>query len=383
MDQEESSLREQIYSFLDRAEQGEEAFNRLALNVFAFQWERNSVFRDLCLRLGVSPKDVSDWKQIPPLPTRAFRVLDVSCFPVGNAERVFLSSGTSGGPRQRSRHFVFDLSLYHQSVLRWFVPHLLPENQPIPIAVLFPSPVQLPHSSLAEMFSVIVHHFARNRDSHPWFVGDGRLLVPELMGWLRQAQKEEQPVLLLGTTIGFAHFLSDCDRLNVQFHLPPESRLMDTGGSKGLRRSYPLKEMRSRYERVLGIRADHCINEYGMAELFSQFYDGSVGSPYLAKAVRVDDGLSDRVHRGPPWTRSRVVDPVTLQEVPLGQVGVLSHYDLANWQTAFAVLTEDVAIRAEDGFILIGRADGAEVRGCSLILEDLSSLLYREATGDP
>jgi hypothetical protein len=41
--------------------------------------------------------------------------------------------------------------------------------------------------------------------------------------------------------------------------------------------------------------------------------------------------------------------------------------DLANVWSVAAIQTEDLGIRREDGFELIGRAEKAEPRGCSLM----------------
>ena len=103
-----------------------------------------------------------------------------------------------------------------------------------------------------------------------------------------------------------------------------------------------------------------------MTELCSQFYEPSLGSGAHSRT-----GDDARVYRGPPWTRTRVLDPETLSSVPRGEPGLLAHWDLANAWTVCAVVTEDLGILAEDGFRLLGRAEGAELRGCSLRAEEL------------
>ena len=52
---------------------------------------------------------------------------------------------------------------------------------------------------------------------------------------------------------------------------------------------------------------------------------------------------------------------------------MLCHYDLANAGSVMAVLTEDLGIAFDDGFRVLGRARGAEPRGCSLAMDDLLS----------
>jgi hypothetical protein len=53
---------------------------------------------------------------------------------------------------------------------------------------------------------------------------------------------------------------------------------------------------------------------YGMTELSSQFYDAG-------------NAVTPAVKRAPHWVRSRVVDPMTGREMPVGERGVLVHCD--------------------------------------------------------
>ena len=46
------------------------------------------------------------------------------------------------------------------------------------------------------------------------------------------------------------------------------------------------------------------------------------------------------------------------------------HTDLANYNSVTTLLTEDVGVATDDGFILLGRAQGAQAKGCSLAVED-------------
>jgi hypothetical protein len=64
-----------------------------------------------------------------------------------------------------------------------------------------------------------------------------------------------------------------------------------------------------------------------------------------------------------------VIDPATGDDVPDGAPGLLRVYDLANLHSVMAIQTDDIGIRSDDGsgrFQLLGRAAGAEPRGCSL-----------------
>ena len=160
---------------------------------------------------------------------------------------------------------------------------------------------------------------------------------------------------LLGTTVGFAAWSAWLERRDERFVLPGGSRLMDTGGVKGqsaLERDAVMHPMISR----LGLEEHDLVNEFGMTELLSQCYA---------------NGLGVLDHEGPPWLRTRVLDPVTLAERAEGEEGILCHTDLANAGSVLAVLTEDRG-RAEGGSMTwLGRTPGSPPRGCSLATAEL------------
>src|SRR5258705_12162374 len=87
-----------------------------------------------------------------------------------------------------------------------------------------------------------------------------------------------------------------------------------------------------------------------------------------------------------PWVRTEIVDPRRLgpdgpEPLDDGAPGVLRHLDLANVERPIMVQSEDVGryVSADAdgppkrGFEILGRAKGAEPRGCSLSAEDLAS----------
>ena len=90
-----------------------------------------------------------------------------------------------------------------------------------------------------------------------------------------------------------------------------------------------------------------------MCEMSSQFYG---------------KGLSTRLE-GPTWVRTLVIDPATGHETLHGQDGLLRHFDLANVDSVMAIQTEDVGRAEDQGFTLLGRAPGADVKGCSISAE--------------
>ncbi|MCI0484436.1 MAG: hypothetical protein L0Y78_07625 [candidate division NC10 bacterium] len=337
----------------------DKAFEGLALEVFAFQYQRNPAYRRFCDRRGVTPDTIVRWDDIPALPTAAFKFLDPTCAP---PEHVFLTSGTSQGGDRRGQHGFPWLDVYHASLLKSFAAYLLPDGLRPRMLILAPSPDLSPTSSLSHMLGVVRETYGGEGSAH--FVGETGMDLTRLIRALREAESRQDRVCLLGSSFAFVHFLDVCLQKGWTFQLPEGSRLMDTGGFKGRSRELSRDELLRLYEKILGIPEVLCINEYGMTEMGSQFYDNPLKNRWLGHS-----GV--RFKEVPPWVRTRILDPTTLEEVPDGQVGLLTHYDLANCGSVLAIETEDLGYRVAEGFEVIGRVPGAEARGCSLTAEEL------------
>ena len=86
------------------------------------------------------------------------------------------------------------------------------------------------------------------------------------------------------------------------------------------------------------------------------------------KASSIENQASnEQFFQFPPWTRVQIISPETGREVSEGETGLIRIFDLANVYSALAIQTEDLAIRRGTGFELVGRAEKAEQRGCSLM----------------
>lgn len=340
-------------------EPGQAEFGRLALEVFAFQYERNATYQRFCDRRGIAPDKISSWKEVPAVPTSAFKLLDLSC---ATPQQVFLTSGTSQGAAQRGRHGFPWLEVYDTSLLTNFAAHLLPDGMRPRMLILAPSPDFLPNSSLSHMLHEV--RKAYGAEGSAYFVNATGMDTPGLLQALREVEVQQEPVCLLGTSFGFLHFLDTCLADGWSFRLPEGSRLMDTGGFKGRSREISREELLQLYQKVFAIPEALCVNEYGMTEMGSQFYDNTLRDHVLGRS-------RSRFKTVPHWVRTRILDPVTLEELGEGEIGLLTHYDLANCGAVMAVETEDLGCRVEEGFEIVGRAPAAEARGCSLTVEEL------------
>jgi hypothetical protein len=339
----------------------DEQFNALALRLFAYQYSANLPYQQYCRRRGHTPDSVQHWQHIPAVPIGAFKELTLSCIPASHAEAVWMSSGTTS-PEKRSKNYQARLAIYNASMLPNFAAHVLPDGARLPILVLNPPRTVLPNSSLAHYLHLVLETFGSPGSA---FMLDAQgLNMAKLTTVLHQAESDRQPVCLLGTSFAFVHVLDALAAHQQTFTLPAGSRIMDTGGFKGQSRELTQDELYGLFTQYFGVPATHCVNMYGLSELSSQFLDNTLR---LTQQGQQGPLAKDN----PPWTRTLVVDPETLASVPRGQRGLLLHYDLANRTSVQAVLTEDIGWQVEGGFVLLGRAQGSEVRGCSMAIDEM------------
>ncbi|HEX6039964.1 hypothetical protein [Longimicrobium sp.] len=357
----------------------DDAFDRLARAVFAHQFACNRPYRLFCERRGASPDTVARWTDVPAVPTDAFKAAALVCgdpteiesaaraAEVHRSAAVFRTSGTTLGAEQRGTHYVPDLALYDAALRAGFRAQLLPENERMRMISLVPPPSAVPDSSLSHMAGAVLADFGTAESG--WYVSpDGGIDHAGLADALRAAESADAPVCILGTAFALVHWLDTLADAGTRFRLPPGSRLMDTGGFKGRSREVTREELYGAVEDRLGIPHAWCVNEYGMTEMSSQFYDGAAGAASAPAA---------RLHAGPPWVRTQTTDPETLRPLPHGEVGVLRHLDLANLDSVMAIQTADLGVTSPEGFRVLGRARGAEARGCSLAMDDLLTAIRR------
>lgn len=343
----------------------EAAFNELTLEVFRYQVRAVPVYGRFVANRGIDPALVTDWRDVPAVPTRAFRRIPLVAGDPDGAEAVFRTSGTTGDEGIRGTHRVLDLGLYRASLLPMARRHLHPDGGPLRVAALTPPPTERPDSSLAWMAGVFVEEW--DAGDGGWFVGpEWELEWERLKRALEEAAGSKQPLLLVGTAFAFVHVLDRAREEGWRTELPAGSRLMETGGFKGRSREVPRATLYAGLEGLLSLPMGRMVNEYGMTELLSQWYE-----PVLDG--RTGPGLEGRFLVGPPWLRTRILDPDRLTPVEPGTPGLLQHLDLANLYSVSAVLTEDLGVAVGEGFRVLGRREGAVPRGCSLSMAELLS----------
>jgi len=177
------------------------------------------------------------WREIPAVPTGAFKELPLRCFPPERALHVFRTSGTSLARRGELQ--LDTLALYEASLRASFERGVLPDladGERLPMLVLAPSPAELPDSSLSHMFGVMLER--RGAPGSDFFLRQGELAVDALLDALVQVVTAPK-LLLCGTAFAFVHFLEALEQRGLRLGLPPGTRVLETGGMKGRARELP------------------------------------------------------------------------------------------------------------------------------------------------
>lgn len=353
-------------------------FNDLAVALFRLQFPGNAPYRRWCEAQGVTAEAVTQWRQIPAVPTAAFKEWDLTCLAPAERTRVFHSSGTTTQQPSRHFHHADSLALYEASLWPWLKRHLPLTATKARFLSLTPNTEQAPHSSLVHMFDFArqkmgasVNGFVGQTDADgTWWLDFDRafaLLGGSTTACAVKGNTDSRPWLVLGTAFSFVQLLDELERRDCRLCLPNGSFVLETGGYKGRSRVLPKASLYQLIAERLGVPETNIICEYGMSELSSQAYDlmgrpGAVGASLDAR-----ESSRRRVFQFPPWARVRVISPETGREVDEGEIGLLQIFDLANVFSVLAVQPEDLAVRRSSGFELIGRAVAAEPRGCSLM----------------
>ncbi len=334
-------------------------FARLALDAFAYQFGQLPAYRSMCERLGKTPATVAAWCDVPMIPATAFASLELATDP---PQEIFRSSGTLGADTESGRsvhHHPFP-DLYRAAIDASFPRFCLPGGGRPSMLALVPPRAVAPDSSLGFMVEHLLQRFGGPGSDYAF--GARGVEGAKARSWFGARQREGRPVMLLATSFALADLLDFLGRIDLKFRLPAGSVVFETGGFKGRARELSREELHRRLEEQLFIGAESIVGEYGMTELTSQGYTATLS------------GGDPELFVPPQWMKVRVLDPVTLAELPPGATGLLAFFDLANVGSALHLLTEDLGSLEGDGFRLAGRAAEADLRGCSLLAEELGSV---------
>ncbi|MFW5687518.1 MAG: acyl transferase [Bacteroidota bacterium] len=310
-------------------------FNRLALEIFHFQYQNNEVYRHFCRALHADPEDVTHYSLIPFLPIEFFKTHKV----ISGSEvpsLVFSSSGTTG--MQTSRHYVKNPELYRKSFVKAFR-IFFGNPQDYHILALLPGYLERKDSSLVYMAQELI------RLSNSSWSGFYLDQVRQLQETVHHLAADARKVLLLGVSFALLDMAGEYPVSH------PRLTIMETGGMKGRRKEMVRQKLHDILKKAFHV--EHICSEYGMTELLSQAYS-----------------TGDGTFSTPPWMKVMIRethDP--LSYCAPGVSGGINIIDLANIHSCSFIATQDLGKVFDNGtFAVTGRFDSSDTRGCNLMV---------------
>lgn len=310
-------------------------FEKIALKVFRFQYDNNSVYREFCQFLNVEKQQVKSLQQIPFLPIQFFKSHEV----LSSTEKIqetFTSSGTTG--MSTSRHFVTDTTLYEESYRKGFS-QFYGNIENYAVLALLPSYLEREGSSLIYMVNDLIQ--LSNHPESGFYLNNYDDLIQKLL----QLDEAGENIILIGVTYALLDLIE-----KQQFHLK-NTIIMETGGMKGKRKEMIREELHELLCKGFGVNAIH--SEYGMTELLSQAYS-----------------LGNGIFECPNWMQVLIRDTEdALSYVENGKTGGINVIDLANINSCSFIATQDLGKKQpNNSFEVLGRFDNSDIRGCNLMV---------------
>jgi len=319
-------------------------FEKLALELFRFQYQNNEVYQQYVNALQVDMDSIQSLSQVPFLPIRFFKYHAVKTTAFDTAI-VFESSGTTGSIN--SRHFVKDIELYKESFTKGFELFYGPVKDWCIIGLL-PSYLERRNSSLVYMVNELIQKSGHT--SSGFYLNE----LDQLFNLLTDLEKKRQKTLLIGVTFGLLDFAESYSS-RIYSGLFNHTIIMETGGMKGRRKEMIRQEVHDILKKSFHVPLIH--SEYGMTELLSQAYSGGNG-----------------IFKCPSWMKVLVrdeEDPLYVKDIPAATYvsGAINIIDLANVYSCSFIATDDAGKVFPDGsFEVLGRMDNSDLRGCSLMV---------------
>lgn len=310
-------------------------FEKIALKVFRFQYDNNSVYREFCQFLNVEKQQVKSLQQIPFLPIQFFKSHEV----LSSTEKIqetFTSSGTTG--MSTSRHLVTDITLYEESYRKGFA-QFYGNIENYAVLALLPSYLEREGSSLIYMVDDLIK--LSNHPESGFYLNNYDDLIQKLL----QLDEAGENIILIGVTYALLDLIE-----KQQFHLK-NTIIMETGGMKGKRKEMIREELHELLCKGFGVNAIH--SEYGMTELLSQAYS-----------------LGNGIFECPNWMQVLIRDTEdALSYVENGKTGGINVIDLANINSCSFIATQDLGKKQpNNSFEVLGRFDNSDIRGCNLMV---------------
>lgn len=316
--------------------------------------ERCAPYQAMVSRLF--PSTTASLEELPYLPVRLFKTMELKSIPESEVFKTLMSSGTTG--QAVSRIYLDRATAAQQTrVLTSIVSSFLGTRR-LPM-VIVDSADQLRDRSRFNARAAGILGFSPFGRQHHYCLDASLRLDPDGLQTYLDAHTDE-PILAFGFTfVVWQGLYEEAVRLGRAFTFGAGSTLIHGGGWKRLvERRVDNDTFKARLRETCGI--ERILNYYGMVE--------QVGSIFM-------ECESGRLH-APVFAEVIVRDPMTLQPLPAGESGVIQVLSaLPRSYPGHSLLTEDVGYvigdddcpcgRAGRTFAVTGRLPEAELRGCS------------------
>ncbi len=314
----------------------EHNFDDIALQLFQFQAENNTIYKNYITHLGINPLSVLTVSDIPFLPISFFKNHNLKTG-AWTTEVDFISSGTMG--QSTSKHPVRNLAFYRDHAVRCFE-HFFGNIHNHHFLALLPSYLERSDSSLVAMMNCFIEK------SESTFSGFYLHNTAGLLQDLENLRGNSKKTILWGVTFALLD-------LAERYH-PDLSHclIFETGGMKGRREEITRYQLHSKLAE--GFNVENIYSEYGMTELLSQAYSTGKNAFYCPPTMKI--------------LAREITDP--FQKGLLNETGGINVIDLANLNTIAFIETEDIGkVHPNGSFEVMGRLDNSDIRGCNLIVE--------------
>ena len=312
----------------------ESDFEEMSLKLFDYQMENNLIYAPYAA-LILKGKIPTNIYEIPFLPIDFFKQEQIICQGKG-VEEVFLSSGTTG---DQSRHLVSDLSIYQTSFTKSFE-LFYGEITDYCILSLLPNYREREGSSLIYMVDELIRKSEHEKSG--FYLNN----YEELSETIAELEKKKQKTILIGVSYALLDLAENFPQI-LEY-----TTIIETGGTKGKRKEFLKEELHKILKNSFGLQNIH--SEYGMTELLSQSYSKGKG-----------------IFKSPPWKKVLIRDtndPLSI--IGENKTGGINIIDLANIYSCPFIATQDLGKTYDDGnFLVLGRFDNSDVRGCNLLVE--------------
>ena len=310
----------------------EKDFNSLSLTLFKYQYIHNPIYKQYIDLNGIQVNNINTYHQIPCLPIELFRNKKIIT-KNKNSETVFISSGTTSN--KKSKHYIGDLEIYKRSILSGF-DFFFGNPTDYVFFCLIPDFKTNPNSSLSFMSSQLIT--ASKNDKSGFYIGKRKELIKNI----KQSQQEKKKFILFGLCFEILEFAKTSNLML------DGGVVIQTGGNKRKQEYIIQEELNEKLKSIFGI--DTICSEYGMAELLSQSY------------------YKKDYFKSPPWKKILIRDKTNpMKIIEDNKRGCINVIDLANIHSCGFIATNDLGQINSHGFNIIGRAQNATQKGCSLM----------------